>query len=593
MLTSDRVSFFYRFLAIKPTCLLVLSGCFGLYANAQHPFYLQLLEDGKLAMASQNWEQAKQDLEIASFGFLDKETLLAESYVRLALIDQALGDQESMAAYTRDANLVLSEPPEKPAGLERPYWDAFLILSGRKAAPRPPVPLTENELEGYLQAYPDSGEAWAALIDIQVTNARKSRIRQTIASAVAAVPEDTGVLERALRFSVVQDGERGAEELAARLLILNPTASMANEYMGGLSVKRKAWEEAQAYFAQMTVAQFPKTADYQRQLTEAVNKIDEGGQAENQPPEDLEDPQEDGDEQRASAELEPAVERVPESMVAEPPAEITTEEVEESAPTQEERVANLERLVRTNPSNSEFRFDLADAYLRNGEVRKAKKMLARLAKGNKNHPRYAQIYAHYQYVQGNYQANIDNLSGFINPQGAIAYYLGMSYFQLGETEKARAYLQGLDHQQFVIPQGFEGQITGGSGSGALETRTPTSLSQEEALQWLADQAGQENWQGIHQAMDGIAARYPTDPDVRYFQGRLLMSKGEYQDAMSIFIDLVSQGYGKNEIYYYAGVSALKRGNPSVAQYLFEKAQANDTRFAAEIQSLLRDHKRKN
>jgi len=553
-------------------------------------------------MASQAWEQAKMDLEIAAFGFLDKEELLTEAYVRLALTCQALGDEQATEEFLRDANLLLKENPERPPGLGPQFWDAFLILSGRKAPPRPPVPTGENALTRYLQTYPDSGEAWTALIDLQLTTARKSKMRQTIADAIDAVPENADVLNRALRFSAIQDGGRNAEDYAAKLLLLRPNSSVANEFLGGLAVTRKQWQKAASHFSLMTTAQLPKTPDYQRTLTKALTKLESRAEEQN-PGKETNPPDELAEEDSSANEAEiqpleadnPELTTTDEPMGAdEPVAAVDTDEAAVSEPTLDERISNLERLARTNPSNPEYRFDLGDAYLRNGEIRKAKRTLARLAKSHKNHPRYAEVYAHYQYVQGNYQVNIDNLSGFIKPQGGIAYYLGMSYYRSGDLERARTYLKDLDPAEFIIPQDVSANQSGDAGIGGVQLdKTPTSLSQEEALEWLANQAGRENWGDVGQAMGGIIARYPTNPDIRYYQGRMLMSKGDYQDAMSIFIELVSQGYGENEIFYYAGVSALKRGSPSVAQYLFEKAQANNTRFKAEIENLLRDKNLKN
>ena len=74
--------------------LLVSMG--ALPARGAHPFYERLLGDGIAALELGNAETARQDLEIAAFGFLDEPPLLARALVYLGLAQLQLGRNEEM-----------------------------------------------------------------------------------------------------------------------------------------------------------------------------------------------------------------------------------------------------------------------------------------------------------------------------------------------------------------------------------------------------------------------------------------------------------------------------------------------------------------
>ena len=72
--------------------ILVLLCAPVLPAEGAEPFYLDLFEKGKSAATRGNLEEAKVDLEIACFGFLDEPDLLIEGLVHQALVSEALGE---------------------------------------------------------------------------------------------------------------------------------------------------------------------------------------------------------------------------------------------------------------------------------------------------------------------------------------------------------------------------------------------------------------------------------------------------------------------------------------------------------------------
>lgn len=65
-------------------------------ARGAHPFYERLLGDGIAALELGNAETARQDLEIAAFGFLDEPPLLARALVYLGLAQLELDQDEGV-----------------------------------------------------------------------------------------------------------------------------------------------------------------------------------------------------------------------------------------------------------------------------------------------------------------------------------------------------------------------------------------------------------------------------------------------------------------------------------------------------------------
>lgn len=606
--------------------IFILFSLYGLHSFAQHPFYLQVFDEAKLAMDAGDYLQAAQDLEIAAFGFMEKEALLAEACIRLVLSYKELNQQEKVDLYLRDVERQLASQDGKPADLPQPMWESFLVVSGRKAPPAPPVPEGETALLAYVQNYPDNTDAWMGLIDAQVAARKTGKLRQTFGQAMAAHPENAGILSKALIFSMNQDKGRGAEALANKLLILRPDSPMANEVLGGLAVEQRAWDQATAHYQWVPVAQFPKTSDYQKRLKRALENRKAAEEIQKQPSELQPEANEtevlvqekatqEGSRTDADAsatmlvetsdvpvEVTPEVEQPAGGDVStetpltdvtqEPPVtEVASGVVENTKPAidYQARVDALERLVRQEPGNPDPKFDLVSAYVGLGDMRKAKKQLARLARRYNTHPRYAETYAYYQYAKGAYQVNIDNLSAFQNDlRGASAYYLGMSYYRMGRLDDAKAILKRLDAKTFEMPAdlGLDRDAAIGTGGGFQQVQSISKLSRSEAVDWLASMASQGNWQAMDRDLGQIIASYPADKDIRFFQARALMGQGQYSEAMPYFIELVGEGYEANEIFYYAGLTALRKGDASVANYLFERAQDNDSKFSEEIERLL-------
>lgn len=107
---------------------------------AQHPFYTQLLEQGKNAMSLKNWTVADRYLEIAAFGLLDEEELLADAYMRLALVNEQLGDKARSLNFVAKVKRIQQNNPHQPQHQPDDIWNQYQILAGLKAPPPPPIP---------------------------------------------------------------------------------------------------------------------------------------------------------------------------------------------------------------------------------------------------------------------------------------------------------------------------------------------------------------------------------------------------------------------------------------------------------------------
>lgn len=574
---------------------------------AQHPFYLQMLEDGKLAFSQQEWHQAAVNFEIAAFGFLEKDELLAQAFVLQTLAHSELQQIEQQNAAMRDAEQVLEILKKKPAGLQSDHWERYLVVSGKKAPPRPPVPTDSASLTTYVATYPDSAPAWEALLANQIDTGKPVKVRGLLNDAKAALPQNTEILRLALLFAAKRDKGRGAQDVATKLLILKPDSPIANEYSGNLAVAGSDWQAAQSFFRFVDTPQLPNT---QANISRLSNELQRQAQAEaeakaKQLEQATQTPEINTPDTTTSQETSQALEPTPvEPEVVQPEEEDVALALEAAEKRQaaleaeakiaakqalDNRIKTLERAVRSDATRTDLGFDLIDAYVSAESYDKARKLLGRMARRHNQNIRYAETYAHYQYAMGNYQANISNLKAFEKPTPAMAYYLGMSHYKLGQIEKAKSIIGSLKDSNYDIPADLidSGQDKLGSGAmGLRNTGTITQMSQDQAISWLEAKSAEENWQEISRQMGAIQAKFPTQPDVRFYQGRMHMANNNNQLAMPIFIELVSEGYTQNEIFYFAGLTAFRQGNMSVAQYLLERAKANNSKYSAEINDIL-------
>ncbi len=133
---------------------LVFSSCLGF---AQESFYLDRLEEGRQAMNRQQWSMAVDRLEIAAFGLLERQALLAEIYIRLANASDRQGLQKETARYDALANRVLGANAQKPKDLPAGDWRRFRERAGLAARPAAPVRRQEPPNRELARALPQTG----------------------------------------------------------------------------------------------------------------------------------------------------------------------------------------------------------------------------------------------------------------------------------------------------------------------------------------------------------------------------------------------------------------------------------------------------
>jgi len=161
--------------------------------SAQHPYYLEALEEARAAYRSGEWKVAAEQLEVAAFGLRETDPRQAEIHVLGALVHERLSrDREARDLATRALGY-MSDPPQAPARISAEDWTRFRLLAGL-AVVKPPVSQTvaernpeEAAVDRLLAALRDDAgnlDLRFALIDayLEMGKIRRAQRHLTIAS---------------------------------------------------------------------------------------------------------------------------------------------------------------------------------------------------------------------------------------------------------------------------------------------------------------------------------------------------------------------------------------------------------------------------
>lgn len=414
-------------------------------ALGQHPFYLQVREKGINAMAAEDFQAADELLEIAAFGSFEHPDLLADLYVRLVLVQDAMGNQPQLERYLAKFRRLKVESG-KPPRLEASLWQRFNRLTG---------------------------------------------------------------------------GQVVAEEAP-------------------LTVVRRQPEPE----------------------TEAVS-------------------------------AEPAVPAKPE----------TTPVVISETGGLDDDTATLRLAYNRNPKDLDSGYQLISLLMDEGRLEEIPGFLARLGKFDPNDPRYLNAFARYHYLSGRHQTNAETFARFPDLPEAAAYYLGLSYFQLGRYEEAAKALRGVDRHRYSdleeVDRRIEAALTPESeepvpgkktSQGALhDAEHHYRLNPEDPENQLAlieMYVVQNQWGEAHKLIRKSYRANPDDADLAYFMGRSFLQQGRYDRATKLFYDLAQTGYQSREVYYYCALAAMNNGESAVARLYFEKAGEQGSIFKPQIEQYL-------
>ncbi len=591
---------------------------------AQHPFYLQAYDNGIQAMTLKNNEAALEYLEIAAFGLLEYPEYLSDIYVRWAvLLHQDESRRERFLQISARAKRLIGDDFQKPVKVDPAVWERFLVVSGRKAPPPPPIPEGEDELRRYVAAYPQNKEAWQALIERDLSG-RESRARQTLAAAIEQHPQDRAFLEQALTFSVNRDRSRSAETYASKLYALQPASAVVNEYYGIVAVDQEKWDDAARFLENVgsspilretTAAmdaltrQRKREADQRAKDDERRAKLEAKQKAED----DRAKEKELAEEKARLAKLEAEKQRL-EKEKADELARLEAQRKSKAAEAEKRQsrtkdretpvaakdadpIQILETKLRQNKDDLNSRYQLTELYLDRKDLRKAGKELRRLGKIDGAAVRYIEVYTRYNYLTERFKRNTD-----LGDRGDLSerarYFVGMSFFREERLDEAVNLLKGLSRKTYPdlreVDQAFK-QANRTDAKVREQTLKDRSIQQLERrvergsarpidlIQLVELYVERGDFEKAGPLIEDGQKRYRANQEFRYFSGRLDLHRNKYSDAAQAFQSLINAGYRKRDIYFYAGMAAMNNGQEAVADYLFKLAVRDNTSLEKRIQ----------
>lgn len=625
---------------------------------AQHPFYTQLLQEGENAMALKNWDKAHRYLEIAAFGLLEHSDHLATANMRMAIVADKLKDKEASLGYITKVRRIQPNGFAKPEALSVEHWDSFQVLVGLKKPPAPPMPKDVAGLQSYIKNYPEIEKAWVSLIRAQGKERNNASTRTSIEKARLAHPRSTDILTEALRFSVNRDRSRDAGDIAKDLLALKADSSLACEILGNEAVKAKKYKDAKSYYENVRKAELSETTTLKRRMTTALDRLDKEAERERQRKEkaakqkaeaervakekalaDARKKEEDAkrlkaakdaadakalkDAEAKAARLEAkrkdqetrktAVKPKPAPKASEKkdrPKKVTPKPVAKKTEPKPSPLKLAQKAVTENPKDVEAKYRLLDLYFQTKNLRKAKSILKTLGEVDARSANYAGAFAQYNYLKRKYKLNVKNLGKLRTLGDRARYYLGMSYYKLGEMDEAREILEPLDRKQWpdldLVDRTLkQNPAKKRSAKAPLREDAPTlvrtqdkeetqrilrSGSLDERLGVFAKLMEKGDWNMIRRPIRKAYSEAPRNQDVLYCRARLYLQEGDYKRASNIFYNLSSNGYKKGEVFYYGGLSAYRNNDTSMAIYLFRRAKTEETIFMDEVEKYLNEEK---
>lgn len=276
---------------------------------------------------------------------------------------------------------------------------------------------------------------------------------------------------------------------------------------------------------------------------------------------------------------------------------------EEKTPADQNRpdpIDRMERAVRAHPSDSELKFKLADMYIENRALKKAKKLIRELARTQADNTRYSEAFVHYNFVKGDHKKNIRFFGDRDDLSSETAYYVGLSYVEMGDYTQAARLLSRLsrdEHPQLrEIDERIRENLAESSarvaGSSAalrmveLEKKFRNGQAKlSEMLELIGQHMENESWQAAKRVARKAYDNFPNQ-DSYYYMGRVYLQERNYKHASLIFYNLANSGYREGEVFFYGGKAALFNGDASLARYMFNRAEIEGTGFLDEIRELI-------
>ena len=540
---------------------------------AQNKFYLQTYMDAKASAELENYEKAIDLFEVAAFGFLDYPAYLLSCRVRMALIYSIINDENNLKETLFLAKSIRNKTGTDHSQVEQQLWDQYLILTGEKEAGLPPLPDSREELEILLNSSPERRDAWEKYFVVLKNNSQLTLGKTRLKTAISRFPDDIFFLKTGLELELEANRKRAYLEYAEKVFELDPEDSLANEVLGIQALEKKKRLEARRFFSHVTSPQLAGTEDLISSTEEwfaAQTAKDEAETLKNQT-------------QNNPVEKAPAL-----SNQVETPQDLDKDETPEPLTTRQ-----MEKIVKENSLDYDTRYELVDRYLSGGDLRKTKKHLAFLGTVNSEDVRYLAAFGQYHYLQKNYLQVVKGLSEQRNLNDKSQFFLGKSYLELNEPEKAYLCFSSIDE-----PEQFPG-LSVELEELKIELNPNFEMIQAFSNQWDKGELAKTQKENvvftllemgdianIEKFVNKYQIEYPNDDISQFFLARMYLLTGKYEDASSIFHRLANLGFKGHEVFYYAGLAFFKSNKPFVTKYMLEKALQEGTRFENEIREIL-------
>lgn len=508
---------------------------------AQNAFYVDLLQKGKLAFDSGQLQQADTYLEIAAFGLLDYRSLYLDASVTRMFVLAESGELDAANYLSLTLRTSLDADTLKPESMNAAFWDALLLLVGRLEAPSNAMFSDPRAVEVYLLMQPDSPDVWLGQLKrLQDPD----EAGNWIAQGLSVLGQNLGFLESALIWFHDAGLDDRADDMANRLLAIDPNHSLAHELKAHLALR----------------------AGKNSQFNRHSQRITES---------------------RLQVSQERAVTRTEQETDA------TAEQDDRPAP--EVSVRSLERRVKAEPANRDVRLQLVARYLDDNALRKARKQLSQLAKTDRSDAAYVSLFARFNYLSDNHESNL-NLFDLDQRPMETDYYLARSCMALGLNDRALVLLKGISEQRFPDVVQMRNDALGASSTNKTVDRRATLerlVASQRATFIEQIQLGDiylesNDWGDGRKYIQQLAKDFPREPQTQYLAARVMLNDGKFADAAKIFSGLANAGFTEKEVFYYGGMAYYSMGKRDLASYMFSRALKQGTRFHEQVSELQRE-----
>jgi len=249
--------------------------------------------------------------------------------------------------------------------------------------------------------------------------------------------------------------------------------------------------------------------------------------------------------------------------------------------------------VRKTADNLDLKYELIDLYLDRNRLGKARRLLKDVGKSQIGQIPYAERYARLFYLKKYYQTVIEAFQNMPAISEKTRYYLGLSFLETGDPEKAQEVLRSIDRSNFPDLSGVDHRINQllSKKDAAVPSVEPVPATVafptdvETAIERLSVLVKNGGWDEVRVLVPKSRLAWPDNQHILYYLGRLHLANDASKPGSKVFYKLASNGYREREVFFYGGRAYFLHADYALAEYMFKRAEAEGTRFGRDIEAM--------